>query len=241
MTSIPGTSFTLGFSNVEVELGVCFVNGTCINDYTGSVAGASFPISIGNVNAAETYGNTHEYLSLSVNGNTDTTSLPSYYYVYLLTLSLSLDLAKCGIDVNASIYDLVTMSSVSLSYFYNLTSNDGLNCTQLMSLPNITSISLTMIPSNILLQQSTPQNPNNGVYYVYNATTIVYDLWVSPTPTTSYYIPITISYNFESIDKYNVVPKQYRERFFLRGFAPTPLPMPSFSCPTAPTTWFTWA
>lgn len=221
LTSIPGTSFTLGFSNVEVELGVCFVNGTCINDYTGSVAGASFPISIGNVNAAETYGNTHEYLSLSVNGNTDITSLPSYYYVYLLTLSLSLDLAKCGIDVNASIYDLVTMSSVSLSYFYNLTSNDGLNCTQLMSLPNITSISLTMIPSNILLQQSTPQNPNNDVYYVYNATTIVYDLWVSPTPTTSYYIPITISYNFESIDKYNVVPQQYRERFFLSGFAPT--------------------
>lgn len=35
LTSIPGTNLTLGFSNVYVELGVCFVNGTCINNYVG--------------------------------------------------------------------------------------------------------------------------------------------------------------------------------------------------------------
>ncbi|GAB6947014.1 hypothetical protein JCM16161A_11440 [Vulcanisaeta sp. JCM 16161] len=221
LTSIPGTNFTFGFGNVEVELNVCFINGTCINDYSGTMAGASFPISIGNVDVIETYGNTHEYLTLSVNGNINTTKLPSYYYVYLLTLSLSLNPAKCGVDMNASIYDLVTMSGVSQSYFYNLTSNNGLNCTQLTTDPNITSVSLTMVPSNLLIQQSTPQNPNNGVYYVYNATTIIYDLWITPTPTTSYYMPITTSYNFELLNRYNVVPLQYRERFFLGAFAPT--------------------
>ncbi|WP_243677911.1 hypothetical protein [Vulcanisaeta distributa] len=221
MTSIPDTNFTLGFNNVNVELNICFINNTCVNDYTGSIAGVSFPISIGNINVIETYGNTHEYLSLNINNNINYTQLPSYYYVYLLTLSLSLDPTRCGIDVNASIYDLVTMGGASLSYFYNLTSNNGLNCTQLMTNPNITSVSLVIVPSSLLIQQSTPQNPNNGVYYVYNATTIVYDLWVTQTPTTSYYMPITTSYNFELLNKYNVVPQQYRERFFLSGFAPT--------------------
>ncbi len=219
LVSIPGTTFTFGFSNVEVELSVCFVNNTCVSDYAGSMAGATFPISIGNVNVIETYGNTHEYLSLSINGNT--TTLPSYYYVYLLTLSMSLNPARCGININASIYDLITMSSEALSYFYNLTSNNGLSCSKLMSNPNITSISLMMIPNNLLIEQSTPQNPNNGIYYVYNATTIVYDLWVTPTPTTAYYMPIRTSYNFALLDKYNVISPQYRERFFLSGFAPT--------------------
>ncbi len=222
MTSIPGTNFTLGFNNVNVELNICFINNTCVNDYTGSIASASFPMGIGNINVIETYGNTHEYLSLSINGNINTTQLPSYYYAYILTLSLSLDPARCGIDINASIYDLVTMSSTSLSYFYNLTSNNGLNCTQLMMNPNITSISLIIVPGSLLVRQSTPQNPNNNVvWYAYNATTIVYDLWVTPSPTTSYYMPITTSYNFELLNKYNMVPPQYRERFFLSGFAPT--------------------
>ncbi len=185
------------------------------------MAGASFPISIGNIYVNETYGNTHEYLTLGANGNIISTTLPSYYYVYLLTLSLPVNLAKCGIDINASIYDLVTMGSESLSYFYNLTSNNGLNCAQLMSNPNITGISLTVVPSNLVISQNTPQNPNNGAYYVYNATTIIYDLWVTPTPTTSYYMPITTSYNIELLNMYNVVPPQYREKFFLSGFAPT--------------------
>ena len=224
LTSIPGTTFTLGFSNVNVKLNVCFINGTCINNYSGSIAGATFPIDIGNIYVTEAFGSNHEHLLLSINGNTvNSTTLPSYYYVYLLTLSLSFNPAKCGININMTIYDLVTMSSSSNSTFYNLTKYNELNCSELTTNPNITGIDLVLSPGNLLLEQSTPSNPNpiNGYIYVYNATTIIYDLWISQTPTTTYYMPITITYNFALIDKYNIVPPQYRERFPISGLAPT--------------------
>ncbi len=243
MTPIPGTNFTLGFKNIKAELWICFVNDTC-KSYTGSLAGATFPINIGNIYVNETYKSTYENLTLSVIGSNVIYKVSSklyngyhygYYYLYLLTLSLSFNPAMCGLNVSASIYNLVTMDSNSTPYgspyFYNLTKYNGLNCTQLtlnltsmaLSNPSITSISLVIVPGNLLIQQNTPQNPNNcyGVCYVYNATTIVYDLWVTQTPTTSYYMPITTSYNFELLNRYNVVPQQYRERFFLSGFAPT--------------------
>jgi hypothetical protein len=111
--------------------------------------------------------------------------------------------------VNTTIYDFPTTLSNETSATYPLPCNliqgqIGYNIT-------ITGVSAT---------QYSP-NPENGVQYAYSTTSIIYDMWVSGTPTTTYYLPVYVSYSFDKLNAMNAVPQQYRERFGLGGFSPT--------------------
>lgn len=142
-------------------------------------------------------------------------TLGQYSYLYLLSMDIGLNgtcttpSSSVYLVVNTTIYDFPTTLSNETSTTYPLPCNliqgqIGYNIT-------ITGVSATQYSPN-------PQGYN---YYVYNTTSIIYDMWVSGTPTTTYYLPVYVSYSFDKLNAMNAVPQQYRERFGLGGFSPT--------------------
>jgi hypothetical protein len=150
------------------------------------------------------------------------TNLSSYYYSYLLKLSVTPNYAKCGLDIKSTMYNYVTTDSRTLSYIYPL------NVCNLFNQKNITSINFIVNASRIDVSQATPENspsgPNsvyNGVYYLYNTTSVLYDLYSVRNPSVTYYLPSFLNYSFSLINKLNVVPLQFRERLPTPEFSPT--------------------
>jgi len=145
----------------------------------------------------------------------NSTTLGQYSYLYLLSMDIGLNgtcttpSSSVYLMVNTTIYDFPTTLSNETSATYPLPCNliqgqIGYNIT-------ITGVSVTQ----------SSQNPENGVQYAYSTTSIIYDMWVSGTPTTTYYLPVYVSYSFDKLNAMNKVPWQYRERFGLGGFSPT--------------------
>ncbi|PLC67720.1 hypothetical protein B7L70_07115 [Vulcanisaeta sp. EB80] len=162
------------------------------------------------------YGNGTEVVTTNITTSTgsrsNSTRLPQYYYLYLLSMDIGLNgICKTSskpvnLTVSTTIYDFPTTLSNETSTTYplpcDLVQNQiGYNIT-------ITEINVT---------QSSP-NPQGYNYYVYNTTSIIYDMWVSGMPTTTYYLPVYVSYSFDKLSAMSVV---HMERYRLGGFSPT--------------------
>jgi hypothetical protein len=143
-------------------------------------------------------------------------TLGQYYYLYLLSMDIGLN-GTCKTSsgsvylvVNTTIYDFPTTLSNETSTTYplpcDLVQNQiGYNIT-------ITEINVTQFSPN-------PQCSSGYCnYYVYNTTSIIYDMWVSGMPTTTYYLPVYVSYSFDKLNATSVV---HMERYRLGGFSPT--------------------
>jgi len=145
----------------------------------------------------------------------NSTTLGQYSYLYLLSMDIGLNgtctttSSSVYLVVNTTIYDFPTTLSNETSATYPLPCN---------LIPGQISYNITI--RRISVTQSS-QNPENGALYTYNTTSIIYDMWVSGTPTTTYYLPVYVSYSFDKLNAMNAVPQQYRERFRLGGFSPT--------------------
>jgi hypothetical protein len=145
----------------------------------------------------------------------NSTTLGQYSYLYLLSMDIGLNgtcttpSSSVYLVVNTTIYDFPTTLSNETSATYPLPCN---------LIPGQISYNITI--RRISVTQSS-QNPENGALYTYNTTSIIYDMWVSGTPTTTYYLPVYVSYSFDKLNAMNAVPQQYRERFGLGGFSPT--------------------
>jgi hypothetical protein len=159
------------------------------------------------------YGNGTEDVTTSVGSSPpNSVTLGQYSYLYLLSMDIGLN-GTCktsskpvNLTVSTTIYDFPTTLSNETSTTYplpcDLVQNQiGYNIT-------ITEINVT---------QSSP-NPQNGVQYAYSTTSIIYDMWVSGTPTTTYYLPVYVSYSFDKLSAMSVV---HMERYRLGGFSPT--------------------
>jgi len=160
----------------------------------------------------------------SVGQNKSSVILKQYSYLYLLSMDIGLNgICKTSskpvnLTVSTTIYDFPTTLSNETSTTYplpcDLVQNQiGYNIT-------ITGINVTQHSINPQ-PQGCQYNNYYCNYYVYNTTSIIYDMWVSGMPTTTYYLPVYVSYSFDKLNAMNVVPQQYRERFGLGGFSPT--------------------
>jgi len=162
------------------------------------------------------YGNGAEDITASAGLSSHSITLGQYSYLYLLSMDIGLNgtcttpSSSVNLTVSTTIYDFPTTLSNGTSVTYQLPCN--LIQGQIGYSITITGISVT---------QSSP-NPqcSSGYcnYYVYNTTSIIYDMWVSGTPTTTYYLPVYVSYSF---DKLSAMSRVHMERFGLGGFSPT--------------------
>jgi hypothetical protein len=209
ITAIPGSTVTYSVVIKAVPYG--------LND-TQVITGSPQYVT---VSTTLTYhGSGTEDVTTSVGSSPpNSVTLGQYSYLYLLSMDIGLkgicktSSSSVYLVVNTTIYDFPTTLSNETSATYplpcDLIQNQiGYNIT-------ITGVSVT---------QSSP-NPqcSSGYcnYYVYNTTSIIYDMWVSGMPTTTYYLPVYVNYSFDELNAMNAVPQQYRERFGLGGFSPT--------------------
>ena len=169
------------------------------------------------------YGNGTEVVTTNITTSTgsrsNSTRLPQYYYLYLLSMDIGLNgICKTSskpvnLTVSTTIYDFPTTLSNETSTTYPLPCD---------LVKNQIGYNITITEINVTQSSPNPQCSSGYCnYYVYNTTSIIYDMWVSGTPTTTYYLPVYVSYSFDKLNAMNEVPWQYRERFGLGGFSPT--------------------
>ena len=161
------------------------------------------------------HGNGAEDITASAGLSSHSITLGQYSYLYLLSMDIGLNgICKASsssvyLVVNTTIYDFPTTLSNETSATYELPCDLVQN-----------QIGYDIAITRISVTQYSP-NPQNGNLYTYNTTSIIYDMWVSGMPTTTYYLPVYVSYSFDKLNAMNAVPQQYRERFGLGGFSPT--------------------
>jgi hypothetical protein len=161
------------------------------------------------------HGSGVEDVTTSIGSSSGSATLGQYSYLYLLSMDIGLNgicttpSSSVYLVVNTTIYDFPTTLSNETSTTYELPCDLVQN-----------QISYDITIRRISVIQSS-QNPENGALYTYNTTSIIYDMWVSGMPTTTYYLPVYVSYSFDKLNAMNAVPQQYRERFGLGGFSPT--------------------
>jgi len=202
ITAIPGSTVTY---SVSIEAVPYALSGTQV--ITGSPQYVT-------VSTTLTYhGSGTEDVTTSVGSSPpNSVTLGQYSYLYLLSMDIGLNgtcttpSSSVYLVVNTTIYDFPTTLSNETSTTYPLPCNliqgqIGYNIT-------ITGVSATQYSPN-------PQGYN---YYVYNTTSIIYDMWVSGMPTTTYYLPVYVSYSFDKLNATSVV---HMERYRLGGFSPT--------------------
>ena len=220
--AVPYSNFSVTLKNLQVNLFICFSNKTPPCEiYKGNLNGINWPLSFP-ISSTLSFYSSNETFMINNTNILAMTNLSSYYYSYLLKLSVTPNYAKCGLDIKSTMYNYVTTDSRTLSYIYPL------NVCNLFNQKNITSINFIVNASRIDVSQATPENspsgPNsvyNGVYYLYNTTSVLYDLYFVRNPSVTYYLPSFLNYSFSLINKLNVVPLQFRERLPTPEFSPT--------------------
>jgi hypothetical protein len=161
-----------------------------------------------------------ENVTTSAGSSLNSITLGQYSYLYLLSMDIGLNgtcttpSSSVNLTVNTAIYDFPTTLSNKTSATYKL----PCNLIQGQISYNIIGYNIAITGISVTQRSS---NPQNGIQYTYNTTSIIYDMWVSGTPTTTYYLPVYVSYSFDKLNAMNKVPWQYRERFGLGGFSPT--------------------
>jgi hypothetical protein len=153
-----------------------------------------------------------ENVTTSAGSSPNSITLGQYSYLYLLSMDIGLNgtcttpSSSVYLVVNTTIYDFPTTLSNETSTTYPLPCD---------LVKNQIGYSITITEINVT--QSSP-NPQNGVQYAYSTTSIIYDMWVSGMPTTTYYLPVYVSYSFDKLSAMSVV---HMERYRLGGFSPT--------------------
>ncbi len=195
MTVVPGSNVS-----ITANIGVAINVNNNMKKITNETVGFNMSFT-----------NTKEKLQLFiVNGSKYllASNFSDYIYVYKVVISIDPSITQSingylvQINYIASIYDYVTGQAITEEKKYTTT---------FANQPTVT-VSL----NGLNITQEVPANNYQPLQYMYNTTSIVYDVWASPQPVYSFVNPVTTSYACLN----NVIPFQYSLRYPALQFTP---------------------